>query len=187
MSAERLIPPLLQLLEPALQNPDPLRRRAAFLCIAVIAEGCSEAICSKYLEVMLNIVKSGIADNSPIVRIASFFALGQFSEHLQPEISKFAPQILPVLFDFLQQLVIELKVSYPRHMSIIIYMIIILFCLCCVQKAEQNGNEPNPVPGKDTIQYINQLQIKRKSVLTKYRVLFSQFKFLALNQLIHFF
>ncbi|XP_064546298.1 importin-4-like [Drosophila montana] len=114
MSAERLIPPLLQLLEPALQNPDPLRRRAAFLCIAVIAEGCSEAICSKYLEVMLNIVKSGIADNSPIVRIASFFALGQFSEHLQPEISKFAPQILPVLFDFLQQLVIELKSGNPE-------------------------------------------------------------------------
>lgn len=111
LSPEKLIPPLLQLLEPALQSPDPLRRRAAYLCIAVIAEGCSEAICNKYLEVMLNIVKSGIADNSPIVRIASFFALGQFSEHLQPEISRFAPQILPVLFDFLQQLVIEIKVN----------------------------------------------------------------------------
>ncbi|XP_017957812.1 importin-4 isoform X1 [Drosophila navojoa] len=114
MSPEKLIPPLLQLLEPALQSPDHLRRRAAYLCIAVIAEGCSEAICNKYLEVMLNIVKSGIADNSPIVRIASFFALGQFSEHLQPDISKFAPQILPVLFDFLQQLVIEIKSGNPE-------------------------------------------------------------------------
>ncbi|XP_017862293.1 PREDICTED: importin-4-like isoform X1 [Drosophila arizonae] len=114
LSPEKLIPPLLQLLEPALQSPDPLRRRAAYLCIAVIAEGCSEAICNKYLEVMLNIVKSGIADNSPIVRIASFFALGQFSEHLQPEISRFAPQILPVLFDFLQQLVIEIKSGNPE-------------------------------------------------------------------------
>lgn len=114
MAPEKLIPPLLQLLEPALQNPDQLRRRGAFLCIAVIAEGCSEAICNKYLEVMLNIIKSGIADNAPIVRIASFFALGQFSEYMQPEISKFAQQILPVLFDFLQQLVVELKMGQPE-------------------------------------------------------------------------
>ncbi|ALC44686.1 CG32164 [Drosophila busckii] len=114
MSPEKLIPPLLQLLEPALQNPDPLRRRAAFFCIAVIAEGCSEAICNKYLQIMLNIIKSGIADNEPMVRIAGFFALGQFSEHLQPEISKFAPQILPVLFEFLHQLVVELKMGHPE-------------------------------------------------------------------------
>lgn len=122
MPAEKLIPPLLQLLEPALQNPDPLRRRAAFLCIAVIAEGCSEAICTKYLEVMLNIIKGGIADNEPCVRIASFFALGQFSEHLQPDISKFAPQILPVLFDFLHQLVAELKVRRRKEGYIVFYI-----------------------------------------------------------------
>lgn len=129
-----MIPPLLQLLEPALQNPDPLRRRAAFLCIAVIAEGCSEAICTKYLEVMLNIIKGGIADNVPCVRIASFFALGQFSEHLQPEISGFASQILPVLFDFLHQLVTELKVRRRKEGYILFYdMIIVLLCLlCCV-------------------------------------------------------
>ncbi|KAH8408115.1 hypothetical protein KR222_008983, partial [Zaprionus bogoriensis] len=114
MPPEKLIPPLLQLLEPALQNPDPLRRRAGFLCIAVIAEGCSEAICNKYLEVMLNIIKAGIADSASNVRIASFFALGQFSEYLQPEISKFAPQILPVLFEFLHQLVAELKMGNPE-------------------------------------------------------------------------
>lgn len=134
MPPEKMIPPLLQLLEPALQNPDPLRRRAAFLCIAVIAEGCSEAICTKYLEVMLNIIKGGIADNVPCVRIASFFALGQFSEHLQPEISGFASQILPVLFDFLHQLVTELKVRRTKEGYIVFYdMITVLLCLlCCV-------------------------------------------------------
>lgn len=123
MSPEKLIPPLLQLLEPALQNPDPFRRRAAFLCMAVIAEGCADTICSKYLEIMLNIVKSGIADAAPVVRIAAFFTLGQFSEHLQPEISKFAPQILPVLFDFLHQLVVELKLGHaePKHLDRMFY------------------------------------------------------------------
>ncbi|XP_068141840.1 importin-4-like isoform X2 [Drosophila tropicalis] len=123
MSPEKLIPPLLQLLEPALQNADPYHRRAAFLCMAVIAEGCAETICSKYLEIMLNIVKSGIADQAPVVRNAAFFTLGQFSEHLQPEISKFAPQILPVLFDFLHQLVVELKMGQPepKHLERMFY------------------------------------------------------------------
>ena len=108
---EKLIPPLLQLLEPALQGQDPLPRRAAYLSMAVIAEGCSEAICNKYLETMLNIVKVGITDPIPLVRNAAFFALGQFSEHLQPDITKFAPQILPILFEFLHQLCNELRVS----------------------------------------------------------------------------
>ncbi|XP_036345466.1 LOW QUALITY PROTEIN: importin-4-like [Rhagoletis pomonella] len=120
---EKLIPPLLQLLEPALQGQDPLPRRAAYLSMAVIAEGCSEAICNKYLETMLNIVKVGITDPTPLVRNAAFFALGQFSEHLQPDITKFAPQILPILFEFLHQLCNELRSggTEPKHIDRMFY------------------------------------------------------------------
>ncbi|XP_034656773.1 importin-4 [Drosophila subobscura] len=129
MSPEKLIPPLLQILEPALHNPDPLRRRAAFMSMAIISEGCSEAIKRKYLEVMLNIIKGGIIDQDPSVRNAAFFALGQFSEFMQPEISKFAPQILPVLFEFLQQLVAELQRGQPEptHMDRMFYALDV-FC-----------------------------------------------------------
>lgn len=120
---EKLIPPLLQLLDPALQGNNPLHKKAAYLSMAVIAEGCSEAICSKYLETMLNIVKVGIIDPNPIVRNAAFFALGQFSEHLQPEVTKFAPEILPILFQFLQQLCVELKSgsTEPKHIDRMFY------------------------------------------------------------------
>ncbi|XP_037723233.1 importin-4-like isoform X2 [Drosophila subpulchrella] len=123
MSPEKFIPPMLQLLEPALQNPDPAYRRSSFMCMGVIAEGCSEAIINKYLEVMLNIIKAGIADSVSLVRASAFFALGQFSEHLQPDISKFAPQILPVLFAYLSQLILELKVGEPdrKHMDRMFY------------------------------------------------------------------
>lgn len=114
---EKLIPPLLQLLEPALKGTDPLPKKAAYLCMAVIAEGCSEAICQKYLPVLLEIVKVGITEQSPIVRNAAFFALGQFSEHLQPDITKYAPEILPILFQFLQQLCNELKVRYNQFVK----------------------------------------------------------------------
>lgn len=64
---EKLIPPLLALLEPALQGNDPLYKKAAYLSMAVIAEGCSEAICNKYLRPLLDCVKIGIADPNPIV------------------------------------------------------------------------------------------------------------------------
>ncbi|XP_044317469.1 importin-4 isoform X2 [Drosophila rhopaloa] len=123
MSPEKFIPPLLQLLEPALQNPDPICRRSSFICMGVIAEGCSEAITHKYLEVMLNIIKAGIADSTMSVRVAAFFALGQFAEFLQPDICKFASQILPVLFDYLNQLVVELKMGQPepKHMERMFY------------------------------------------------------------------
>ncbi|XP_026833486.1 importin-4 isoform X1 [Drosophila erecta] len=141
MSPEKFIPPLLQLLEPALQSPQPVLRRSSFICMGVIAEGCSEAIGNKYLEVMLNIVKAGIFDSVMLVRVAAFFALGQFSEYLQPTICKYAPQILPVLFDYLSQLVMELKAGH-------------------------NSN----VPAKDSIMYLDKIQIKRRSVLAKYRI-----------------
>lgn len=86
---EKLIPPLLQFIEPvnflkemvfiegslakvflslqALQNPDPNQKKAAYLCLAVIAEGCSEAICAKYLPLMLNCIKVGIVDPNSLV------------------------------------------------------------------------------------------------------------------------
>lgn len=65
--SERLIPPLLTLLDPALKGNNPLHKKAAYLCIAVIAEGCSDAICSKYLRILLDVVKIGITDPNPVV------------------------------------------------------------------------------------------------------------------------
>lgn len=123
---EKFIPPLLQLLEPALQRPEPYPKKAAYLCMAVIAEGCSEAICSKYLQTFLEIVKVGISDSNVVVRNAAFFALGQFSEHLQPDISKYAQDILPILFHYLHQLCAQLKANAgtgnePKHFDRMFY------------------------------------------------------------------
>uniref|UniRef100_A0A1B0AJY0 TOG domain-containing protein n=1 Tax=Glossina pallidipes TaxID=7398 RepID=A0A1B0AJY0_GLOPL len=114
---------LLQLVEPALQNQNPLSRRAAYLSMAVISEGCSKAICSNYLDDILDIVKVGITDPVPVVRNAAFFALAQFSEHLQPDITRYAPQILPIFLQCLQQLCNELRSgsTEPMHINRIFY------------------------------------------------------------------
>lgn len=118
-----LIPPLLALLEPALRGADPLAKKASYLAISVLAEGCSEAICAKYLRPLLDCIKNGITDSNPMIRNAALFALGQFSEHLQPQISQYAEEILPILFEFLQQLCNQIRSGgkEPSHIDRVFY------------------------------------------------------------------
>lgn len=120
---EKLLPPLLALIENALKGTDPLGKKAAYLSMAVVAEGCSETICSKYLSQLLDCIKVGIVDQNSVVRNAALFALGQFSEHLQPDISKFANEVLPILFEFLHQLCGQLRAggAEPKHIDRMFY------------------------------------------------------------------
>ena len=55
----------------------------------------------RHLQALLHCICSGITDPHPAVRNAALFALGQFSEHLQPDISKYHADLLPLLFDYL--------------------------------------------------------------------------------------
>lgn len=58
-------------------------KKASHLALAVVVEGCSECIRTKYLESFLHCICEGITDPAGVVRNAALFALGQFSEHLQ--------------------------------------------------------------------------------------------------------
>ncbi|CRL01971.1 CLUMA_CG015064, isoform A [Clunio marinus] len=123
---KNLIPPLLAILEPALQSSnDPLQKKAAYLSIAVIAEGCSSAICKKYLRPLLDCIKTGITDQNPIIRNSALFALGQFSEHLQPDISQFSEEVLPILFDYLLMLSNQIRAGgkEPQHIDRVFYAV----------------------------------------------------------------
>lgn len=108
---EKVVPYLLTRVEPALQGEDIYAQKAAYLALAVLAEGCADHIRTKYLESFLKCIYNGIRNPNVVVRNAAFFALGQFSEHLQPEISQFASDLLPVFFDYLSQLYIEMEKS----------------------------------------------------------------------------
>lgn len=101
---EKILPHILEHVEPALKGDNLYAKKAAYLAMAVLVEGCSDYIRNKYLEQFLKCVVQGITDNAGVVRNAALFALGQFSEHLQPEISDYADELLPVLFQYLQQL-----------------------------------------------------------------------------------
>ena len=96
-------------IEPSLESNDIYEVKAAFLAMAVLAEGCSEYIRTKYLESFLKCIIKGISYSNPVVKNAAYFALGQFSEHLQPDISRFADDILPMLFEHLTQISIQTR------------------------------------------------------------------------------
>nr|XP_006824744.1 PREDICTED: importin-4-like [Saccoglossus kowalevskii] len=100
---EKLLQPLMQYVEPALQSDNPYHKKAALMCLAVLAEGCADHIKNKYIEALLQVVCKSIQDSNPVVRNAALFTLGQFSEHLQPHISKYHASILPLLFEYLNQ------------------------------------------------------------------------------------
>lgn len=80
---EKVVPYLLTRVEPALQGQDIYAQKAAYLAMAVLAEGCADHIRTKYLESFLKCIYDGIRNPNVVVRNAAFFALGQFAEHLQ--------------------------------------------------------------------------------------------------------
>lgn len=98
---EKYMSALMAHLNPALGSSDPLLLKGAFEALAVSAEGCSDHIRKKYLTTFLKHLDSGIKHPMPIVRNAALYALGQFSEYMQPDINNYANDILPVLLHYL--------------------------------------------------------------------------------------
>lgn len=99
----------MQHIESGLQGVDVHMKKAAYVLMAVLAEGCSEYIRANCLEFFLQGICQGITESSDVVRNAALYALGQFSEHLQPEISNYASDLLPVLFEYLSQVCSYIK------------------------------------------------------------------------------
>ncbi|KYO34452.1 importin-4 [Alligator mississippiensis] len=94
---EKLFTHLMPLVQGALGSADPYQRKAALMCLAVLAEGCGDHIRSRHLQELLGVLCRALGDASPAVRGAALFALGQFSENLQPDIAAFAGDVLPLL------------------------------------------------------------------------------------------
>lgn len=109
--ADKVVPCILGKIEAVLVSDNIYAQKAAYLSLAVLAEGCSEYIRNKYLEQFLKFVCGAIHNPNAVVRNAALFALGQFAEHLQPEISKYAAELLPVLFECLSQIFAQMEVE----------------------------------------------------------------------------
>uniref|UniRef100_A0A8C4E1M2 Importin 4 n=1 Tax=Dicentrarchus labrax TaxID=13489 RepID=A0A8C4E1M2_DICLA len=104
MPPEKLFQQLMPLTQACLASENPYQRKGALMCLAVLAEGCADHIRTKMLSSVLQTVCQSLSDSNQVVRSAGLFALGQFSEHLQPEVSKYCTEIMPLLLGYLSSL-----------------------------------------------------------------------------------
>uniref|UniRef100_A0A8C5AUX8 Importin 4 n=1 Tax=Gadus morhua TaxID=8049 RepID=A0A8C5AUX8_GADMO len=94
-------PPSMPLAQACLSSGNPYERKGGLMCLAVLAEGCADHIRTKLLSSMLQTVCQSLSDSNQVVRSAGLFALGQFSEHLQPEVSKYCSELMPLLLGYM--------------------------------------------------------------------------------------
>ncbi|XP_076983214.1 importin-4 isoform X3 [Tamandua tetradactyla] len=99
---EKLCPQLMPMLEESLRSESPYQRKAGLLVLAVLSDGAGDHIRQRLLSPLLQIVCKGLEDPSEVVRNAALFALGQFSENLQPHISSYSGEVMPLLLTYLK-------------------------------------------------------------------------------------
>lgn len=85
-------------------------REASVTALGVISEGCFDLM-KKDLDPVLNIVLEALKDPEQMVRGAASFAIGQFAEHLQPEILSHYQNVLPSLLNAIEDASEEVKVK----------------------------------------------------------------------------
>ncbi|XP_006217341.2 importin-4 [Vicugna pacos] len=99
---EKLCPLLMPMLEEALRSESPYQRKAGLLVLAVLSDGAGDHIRQRLLPPLLQVVCKSLEDPSQVVRNAALFALGQFSENLQPHISSYSGEVMPLLLAYLR-------------------------------------------------------------------------------------
>ncbi|CAK6951906.1 importin-4 [Scomber scombrus] len=104
MPPEKLFQQLMPFAQTCLASENPYQRKGGLMCLAVLAEGCADHIRTKMLSSVLQTVCQSLSDSNEVVRSAALFALGQFSEHLQPEVSKYCEELMPLLLGYLSSL-----------------------------------------------------------------------------------
>ncbi|XP_005096783.1 importin-4 [Aplysia californica] len=109
LPAEKFIKKVTPMVDTCLKSSEASHRRAAYLVLAVIVEGCADYVMNKLLSQMLQTVCQGLNDPASMVRNSALFAVGQFSEHLQPCISNYASELLPLLFQYLNKSMEEVE------------------------------------------------------------------------------
>ncbi|KAK9096070.1 hypothetical protein Sjap_021567 [Stephania japonica] len=103
-----VLPPVFEFASINCQSANPKHREASVTALGVISEGCFELMKDK-LGPILHIVLGALKDQEQMVRGAASFALGQFAEHLQPEITLHYESVLPCILNALEDASDEVK------------------------------------------------------------------------------
>ncbi|XP_074580096.1 uncharacterized protein LOC141836490 [Curcuma longa] len=105
---KNVFPPIFEFASLNFHHNNPKFREASVTALGVVSEGCFELLKDK-LEHVLHIVLGALKDQEQMVRGAASFALGQFAEHLQPEILSCYQSVLPCILNALEDPSDEVK------------------------------------------------------------------------------
>ncbi|CAL9197642.1 unnamed protein product [Musa hybrid cultivar] len=105
---KQVFPPIFEFASLNFHHTNPKFREASVTSLGVVSEGCFEMLKEK-LEHVLHIVLGALKDQEQMVRGAASFALGQFAEHLQPEILSHYESVLPCILNALEDPSDEVK------------------------------------------------------------------------------
>ncbi|XP_039646860.1 importin-4 [Perca fluviatilis] len=100
MPPEKLFQQLMPLAKTCLASD----KKAMNLCVSAVLTSPFISVDVRLLSSMLQTVCQSLSDSNQVVRSAGLFALGQFSEHLQPEVSKYCAELMPLLLGYLSSL-----------------------------------------------------------------------------------
>ncbi|KAF6208061.1 hypothetical protein GE061_016511 [Apolygus lucorum] len=104
VDAKKLIGPVMEFVRNAIMSANPYQKKGGYLTLGIVSQGCEAYIRRHCLQEVVDCVQMGVAEPHPVVRAAALFALGQFAEYLQPEISVHGPKLLPILISQIQEL-----------------------------------------------------------------------------------
>jgi hypothetical protein len=90
-----------KIVELAGDTSNPSARRASMMCIALIVEGCADAM-RPHVENLVHLVLKLMVDPIPFVRRGACLALASLAEAIEIEVTAMHSQILPVLFQLMQ-------------------------------------------------------------------------------------
>eukprot|EP01121_Diplochlamys_sp_Union-15-3_P014430 TRINITY_DN4596_c0_g1_i1.p1 TRINITY_DN4596_c0_g1~~TRINITY_DN4596_c0_g1_i1.p1 ORF type:complete len:1095 (-),score=205.07 TRINITY_DN4596_c0_g1_i1:21-3005(-) len=99
LPTSKILSPAMMYVDEYTKSNNAFQRRAALSSLMALANGCND-IMSQNLENLLPYLTKGMVDPHPLVREISIVAIGQFSEHLQPEILHYSEQILPLVLPY---------------------------------------------------------------------------------------
>uniref|UniRef100_A0A6A7G1S5 Importin-4-like n=1 Tax=Hirondellea gigas TaxID=1518452 RepID=A0A6A7G1S5_9CRUS len=113
LSPDKLLQPLMPAVKAALMSQDQNKVKGGYLALAMITDGCSERLRTKHLDVLLQCVCRGVTSDTQVVRDSALLALAQFADYLQPDISTYHQQLLPIIFTYLSQICTASKNGSP--------------------------------------------------------------------------
>lgn len=99
----KLFEKMLPRIHAAAQSNRDEHKRGILLVLACLTEGTSEYIKENHMRAFVTFACEGAISENEKLRNAAMFAIGQYAEFLEPEICKYADEVMPVLFGALEK------------------------------------------------------------------------------------